>query len=54
MRRNGQTTVEYMLIVAVIVVVVSVLSEGLKNRREVEQLRKEVPAPTRELQALRR
>jgi Flp pilus assembly pilin Flp len=29
---NGQTTVEYLLIIAVIVVVISVLGKELKNR----------------------
>lgn len=31
---EGQTTVEYLLIIAVIVVVISVLGKGLKDRLE--------------------
>ncbi len=48
---NGQTTVEYLLIIAVIVVVISVLGRELKNRlpSTVEQVFKGVNAKINQL-----
>ena len=48
---NGQTTVEYLLIIAVIVVVISVLGKEMKNRlpATVEQVFKGVNAKIQQL-----
>jgi len=48
---NGQTTVEYLLIIAVIVVVISVLGKGLKDKlpQTIDEVFKGVNAKIKQL-----